>query len=450
MSCPLSYILNSTDVSPIKRKFSENDSPNDGPAKRQKYAISQSSSSGDIIQSASYDESSLFALASERGNLYHRRTANGSSPNLLQQAIDGHSNYDLCIRPKTPEPPCHEMNFGEFNIFKALLNHAELIDELAKQLELEDLISLYAISKDFHYMLNLHFTPMILAYAKSRAFESAQTFRFKCYKNLCIFDPVSRPNEEVPGTVRYVPSFRWLRMVLFREKVVNEIVDMMAADGHFMPQRGSLAIRKIWFVMDISDCARRIALFKNETFWENRDLFSAQMFFIKLDMYLTDPVDGNGETSLRKMLLAQRSLSTLWKAMKREILTTQVEAFGMYVAWKFHPPAGHRGMAIAGVHGNHVGRGQIEGWGAGKRKLLRPDELVLREGIRRSIGIEDCYLDMMLWGYVNQKTFQNIGMVGDLEDEESGEDGEISEDSQDTNSEMEWESVEDMMDGVSL
>ncbi|MCJ1227721.1 hypothetical protein MMC12_004379 [Toensbergia leucococca] len=343
-------------------------------------------------------------FSSEKGSLYNRRKS--KSPARVPE-LPAPPKSDPRVYWFDGDPPSYELDFNKFSVFKALLNHPELIFETAKHLDVEDLISLYAISKDFHFLVNGRFTALILAQSLGKASESSKMFRFKCFKNLCIHDPASRPNEDIEGQIRFVPSFRWLRMILFREKVVDGIIECLAAEGHRLPKRASLVLKKIWFTMDISDNARRIGFMHNKVYWEDKDLFIATMFFLKLDMRLTDPISGGGENNIRKMLLAQRTLSTLWKVLNREMLLNQLDVWRMFVRWRYQPPR-HHGMSILGVPAQEVGKGIIEGWGSGSQKILRPDELVMREGIRRNLNLHTKFLDMMIWGYVDKYTFEDI------------------------------------------
>ena len=193
-------------------------------------------------------------------------------------------------------------------------------------------------------------------------------------------------------------------MILFREKVVDEIIQCMAEEGHRLPKRTSLVLKKIWFTMDISDTTRRIGLFHNKSFWPNADLFIATLFSLKLDMRLTDPVDGNGEIGIRKMLLAHRSLSTMWRVLMREELLTQLDMVQMYIRWKYRPRQEHRHMRLFGVPPREMGMLSCEGWGNSNKRLLRPDELVMREAVRRDMSLHKNYLDMMLWGHIDRRT----------------------------------------------
>ena len=326
---------------------------------------------------------------------------------------------------KTNNPPTssHATKSTEFSVFNALLRHPELTLEFSKQLDIEDLISLYAVSKEFHLLINGRFTTMILGQSNAKPPESSKTFIFRCYKRLCMRDPARRPNETKPDELRFIPSFRWLRMILFREAVVDDILGSLAVEGHRLPKRTGLTIKKIWFTIDISDNARRIGLMHNMTFWSNKDLFLATMFFIKLDMRLTHPTAGNGEIGLRKMLLGQRSLSMLAKVLRREEMRTQVDMLRMIVRFNYEPSR-HRHMDIMGVPSQEIGKLQYEGWGARSTKFIQIDELVMRETIKRKLNLQSFYVDMMMFGYINKKTFQDIRTPMRVQEDQAEEDGE--------------------------
>ena len=333
-----------------------------------------------------------------------------------------------------PRPVSSSQARGVFNL---LLQFSELVFEVAKHLDIEDLISLYAISKDFHRLANRHFTGLILSQSVAKAAESSRTFIHRCYKNLCMRDPAQRRlsggNE---GEIRWVPSFRWLRMILFREAVVDDILQSLFYEGHRLPKAASLVIKKMWFTLDISDNHRRIGLIHSEQFWTASDLFTIQMFMVKLDLRLTDPMSGSGETGLRSLLLNQRSLSTLARVLRREEMKTQLDLLRMIVRYNYTPPRPPINT-ILGVPPQEVGRLQYEGWGLGKRKFMPLDEMIVAESVRRGLGLGDYYIDMMLYGFIDKKTgrdvrtpkrpAQDIGeraAVQDVRDDDGGGGGE--------------------------
>src|ERR1035438_8492220 len=85
--------------------------------------------------------------------------------------------------------PAAEVVRKQFSIFSALSNYLELFMELAKHLRINDLVSLYAISKDFNETLNGHLSHILKACAAYQAPESSRIFVFTLYRSLCILDP---------------------------------------------------------------------------------------------------------------------------------------------------------------------------------------------------------------------------------------------------------------------
>ena len=311
-----------------------------------------------------------------------------------------------------------------------MLTRPELTLEFSKYLHVDELVSLYAMSQDFHMLANERFMALINGQALTKAPESARVFIFRCYASLCHYDPAGRENEGRgrAGTVRWVPTFKWLKMILFREMVVDEILALMAAEGHNFPDGMSLAVKKIWFTLDISDNFRRVGFMHNRHFWTDSDLYLATEFIIKLDMRLTHPVTGTGDTGLRKMLLGQRSLSTLWKVLRREEMKTQLDMLRMMVRWNYEPRRNWN-EPIMGVPPGEIGALQWEGWGArGKhQKFMMIDQLVLREGIRRRLRLQECWLDMLLDGYVDKEKWVDFRADKEVEVEVLPEEEEESE-----------------------
>ena len=132
------------------------------------------------------------------------------------------------------------------------------------------------------------------------------------------------------------------------------------------------------------------------------------MFFIKLDMRFTHPVAGNGERGMRQMLLGQRSLTTLCRVLMRQELRSQLELLRMIVQWDYVPEPEHRELSILSVPASKVGRTQYEKWGRGTETFVLIDRLVMLEAIRRDLDIHTHYLDMILYGYIDKDTFQDL------------------------------------------
>ncbi|KAL2002681.1 hypothetical protein VTN02DRAFT_6216 [Thermoascus thermophilus] len=195
-------------------------------------------------------------------------------------------------------------------------------------------------------------------------------------------------------------------MILYRERMVNEIMDMMHEEGVGVPPNCALAIKKLWFLMDIPDNARRMGTIQNPDLWSDGDLFFATLFFVKLDMRFTDPITGGGRDGMRRLVLAQPSFTLLWKILKRTALQTHFEMLRAYVRWRYQPLPHEAHNHVFGIAPQDVGALQYEGYGkTGSRvRLQRPDELVLKETVRRQLNMQDKYIDMFLWGYIKHNT----------------------------------------------
>ncbi|KAI9686703.1 MAG: hypothetical protein M1822_002762 [Bathelium mastoideum] len=228
-------------------------------------------------------------------------------------------------------------------------------------------------------------------------------------------DPTPRPNDDAPDQIRTVPSLRWLRMLVFRHAIVRDMVLLLAADGHRMAEPAHLAIKKIWLLLDLPLNRTRVALIHNREIFTDRDLYRATLFFVKLDMLFSDPITGTGsEVALRRLLLAQRSLSTLWRVLRRELLQTELDVLTLYVGTWYVPELGSdaEDASLLGIPAHLVGKMNHEGWGRGKHRLLRPDELVLKESQRRDLRLDAEIMDMMSYGFVDEEKWEFVPFPG--------------------------------------
>ncbi|KAH9209653.1 hypothetical protein DL95DRAFT_394206, partial [Leptodontidium sp. 2 PMI_412] len=239
--------------------------------------------------------------------------------------------------------------------------------------------------------------------ANQQAPEAARIFPFTLYESLCVRDPVGRPHPTKPNVVRMVPSIRWLQMAVHRAKTVRDILACMARQGHRMPPEMNLTLKKMWLVMDIATSARRAQVMHSDYF-SALDIFHIQMFVVKLDMRFNDPIDGPGEDHLRKLMLGQRGLTPLCKLLKRTAFTETEEIVRAAVRYDWEVKPQHRHYSILGIPPEEIGTGHLEGWGKGRVHLYRPDELVVREAVRRRLDLKNHIMGMMLWGYVDPVT----------------------------------------------
>jgi hypothetical protein len=323
------------------------------------------------------------AVRSPYANIIHRPVpiVARPSPHVLQQV-------DTCYPPPTQAKP--------FSLLTAFLKCPPVILRLARHLEPKSLLDLYAISKPFHFIMNSHFTTYIKESALYWAPKSNYIFPWRCYRRLTIKDPGFRTVPGKPEKARDVPGFRWLQMVCYRQRVVEQIIEDMAKHGHICPEEFEETLKKIWFTMDLPRNGNRIGVLHQPGYWLNRDIFLASMFFMKLDMRLSDPVEGTGETQLRGLIFGSRNLLSLRDVLTRSCRTIHI--LRLQIWYDYRPSPQHRGLQIMGVSADSIGRGHTEGWGRGNNRLLRVDEGVMREGIRRSLQMQTYYLDFVLFG----------------------------------------------------
>lgn len=378
-----------------------------------------------------------------------------------------------------------EEEHPKFNIFPALLQHPDLTLYFTRFIQLQTLVDLYSISRPFHLIVSARFMAIVHGQTSINAPLAPSCWPWKMYKGLCMRDPGRRLMEPKGGygrnevvrladievasserrsgaghttqlhqdrtsptkssspqkrktvtvkDLRGIPTFRYLKMATFRQQVVEDIVALFANEGIPLPDRIEETLAKIWLVLDIPYSMRRISLIHNTEYWTNSDLIRAMTFFLRLDLRLTHPIYGSGSTVLRSMLLAQRSLSYLWKVLKREELRTPLDVLRMIVAFKYHPPRryGPRVKSILGMPLKRTGLLQYEFWGRrGRTKMMMGIEaLVLREGIRRNMELASNSVDFMVSGFIDKSTSEDVWPQGkpdgDEETEELGVQQETS------------------------
>ncbi len=112
------------------------------------------------------------------------------------------------------------------------------------------------------------------------------------------------------------------------------------------------------------------------------------------------------------MLLGQRSLSTLLSVLKRQQLLTQTDLMRMIVEFDYQLTEQESGKSLFDVPSHMIGKLSCEGWGMTAEKFLQVDELVMREAIRRNLDVQDHYMDMILYGYLDKINFEDVWHTG--------------------------------------
>ena len=146
-------------------------------------------------------------------------------------------------------PPPKEQEPKAFSLVTALCRDNDLLLLMISYLNLPSLLSLYSISKTFHYLFNRHHTAFVLSCMRTWAPGSDTVYPWRCYKSLCVKDPGRQRKAKWQGAeqeaaverlrakrggfeeLRDVPSLRWLQMVVWREGVCRDMLIQLATKG---------------------------------------------------------------------------------------------------------------------------------------------------------------------------------------------------------------------------
>lgn len=313
------------------------------------------------------------------------------------------------------------------DLITALCARTEIAVELGKQLRPEDLVTLYATSRMFHDAINEHLLSSMRMWIAHRAPEAGRIFKYKLYRRHLIPDPAGRTwgvqyegtsteqdNPRLMRQIRTVPGLRYLQLVLGRDRCCRQIVAIMARNGFLMPTSMHRTLLRLWLLMDVPTTGQRQALLRNTDLWTDQDLYNAQMLFLKLSMMFNDPIYGPLSNELVHVALGQKGLYPLWQLLLQKKFTTLPELLEWKVRYNYEPPEQLYGggtsnrSTVYGVPIHEVGTGHLEGWGLGDIHLQRPDELVPVEAIARGLELDNHLVYMMLWGYIDFETGENI------------------------------------------
>ncbi|KXX81364.1 hypothetical protein MMYC01_201461 [Madurella mycetomatis] len=320
-----------------------------------------------------------------------------------------------------------------FDLIGSLSSCIELVTEVCTYLRPSDIVNLYCICRDFHDVVGLHMRSSVFAWAKVMAPSSARIYSSPVYYRWFIPDPVGRPvtsvDQElsqpqpdqakmagcpplngVQGEVRLVPGLRWLQMVVKRETRVRDILATLARMGHRMPESSHLTLKKLWLIMDASTTRGRMLLMNNPDFFTNEDLYIAQLFMVKLVLAVNDPVFGPQSSMLMRLMMGQRSLSSLWALLRGKKYRTPVEIRELKLRYDVGPNDAlvRSGMPLHGVDIYELGIIHFEGWGLGAEHLARPDELIPLEAARRQLDLDTCIDEMIIYGHVDLRTGNSL------------------------------------------
>jgi hypothetical protein len=213
---------------------------------------------------------------------------------------------------------------------------------------------------------------------------------------------------------RDVPGWRWVGMVLGRQGVVRQIITSeLGLEG----VRGMEEVLcKFWVVMEFRYSHVRLSFLQDRGIWSDEDICMFQMFLVRLDMRFSDPVLGNGACCLSHLLLTQPSLNTLHK-----VLTSKTSMSSDTVTRLLVITFPMDDLDIDtfpwlddendnGVSEEHWGILTKEGWMQSGSPMESAVDMVITEGIRRELHVQQWLLDFVLYGYVN-KSGRDVPLV---------------------------------------
>lgn len=216
-----------------------------------------------------------------------------------------------------------------------------------------------------------------------------------------------RPMDGREWLARDVPGFKWVGMVLWRQRVVRQVLTCLAQEGLRVPRRGFEVLCKFWCVMESKSVALREAFLRDGEIWSNEELLIMQLVLIKLDMRFSDPVLGNGIAELSHLLLTQKGLGMLWRLLTGRARVDYDEITDILVRTYLSEDLDtetHTWLDDElenGVPEEEWGLLSREGWHADGEQMDSAVDMVIMEGIRRGLDVQKYYLDFILYGFVD-------------------------------------------------
>lgn len=312
-----------------------------------------------------------------------------------------------------------------------IFTHTEIAVEVGKHVAVEDILTLYCVSRDFHISVRSYLLSSILAWIGHRAPEAGRAFPFKIYLDKLVADPEQRtlgghyPGKGAAGKplpasradeVRVVPGLRYLQMVLVRDRCCREMVAMLARSGHRLPRTVHGTLLRLWVLMDLPTSFHRRAVLRCEAMWPDVDVYNAQLFFVKLAMHSNDPFFGPGTNDLVRLMLGQKGLYPLWQLLMHRKYVSVMEVIDLKTRYDLRMPPDtrppeerHKPRYVNDVPEAEVGIMHKEGWGThSKQHLMRPDELIPLEAVERGLNLRSHLRRMVDWGHIDYRTGANL------------------------------------------
>lgn len=213
------------------------------------------------------------------------------------------------------------------------------------------------------------------------------------------------------------------------------------------------AVKRMWFLLDLPLNAHRLALIRSPTYINNKTLYLVTHFFLKVDMAFTDPSllpypsNHPNQTqwperwahgaavgcNLREKLISERNFTSLWRCLRGwswdpdDEIGKPMSEGDLLKLWARHtfavPDNAPEDVQNMTVFGMKIEKTPVVGYErvydpakdervskeellkAPKntykaRPLMRPDQLIMGECVRRQLKQHEWWIGMMLWGFV--------------------------------------------------
>ena len=325
--------------------------------------------------------------------------------------FDGVDPYEADKKPDEINELTLSLKHASLDLITAICSNLELAIEIGKHLRPQDIVNLYVASRSFRKAINGHMLSCIRMWIDTKAPEAGKVFHWKLYGRMLIRDPVERKSEvddarflenrwktakTNPKNIRLIPGFKYLKMVMSRDRCCREILAMMARMGFLMPKSMYSTLLRLWVLMEISTTRQRQLFLRNEKYWTDQHIYNVQFFLVKLTMAFTHPFFHPVTTDMVELMMGQRGLHPLWQLLMRQRYTNLPELMELKTRYDMRFPRDvwadiqlHNHPTAYNVPLNMVGLGHMEGWGKGLRHLARPDELLPIESVYRGLYLDE-------------------------------------------------------------
>ena len=216
-----------------------------------------------------------------------------------------------------------------------------------------------------------------------------------------------RPMDKREWLARDVPGFRWVGMVLHRQRVMRGILTCLAVEGHRVPKQAFEVLCKFWYVMECKSTALRGAFLRDRNIWSDEEILVFQLFLMKLDMRFSDPTLGNGIGELSHLLLTQKGLGVLYKVLMGQMKIDYDKVTDIVVRTYLSGDLDtdtHTWLddeTENGVPEEEWGLLSREGWHMDGKGMDSAVDMVIMEGIKRGLDVQKYYLEFVTFGFID-------------------------------------------------